>query len=102
MSDPVCGNAPMKPTCKGFSDLRADNERLRARIVEHEQFRHQHRDCDAMSAENQSLRARVAALSAAVSHVLSSAQTGTFEGGVVISFAALGAVRSAVGDGERT
>lgn len=30
-------------------DERAENDRLRQRIKEHEQFRHQHRGCDALS-----------------------------------------------------
>lgn len=40
----------------------AEIAELQARNTEHEQFRHQHRDCDAMSVENQRLRAQVLAL----------------------------------------
>lgn len=42
------------------------------------------------------LRARLAEAERALRHVLTSAQTGTYDGGVVISFAALAAVRTAV------
>jgi hypothetical protein len=37
---------------------------------------------------------------AALEHVRTSAQTGVYEGGVVISFAAFQAVRHALGEGE--
>ncbi len=39
-----------------FTDYHA----LAVRCKEHEQFRHQHRECDAMGVENQHLRARLA------------------------------------------
>lgn len=41
---------------KANDALAADNAALRKRCKEHEQFRHQHRDCDAMGIENQALR----------------------------------------------
>lgn len=39
-----------------YPDHIAAVERLQTRCAEHEQFRHQHRDCDAMGVENQRLR----------------------------------------------
>ena len=53
----ICEYAELgEPVCPAAAARNA----LAARLKEHEQFRHQHRDCDAMGVENQSLRARLA------------------------------------------
>jgi hypothetical protein len=41
--------------------LEGELEAARQKIAEHEMFRHQHRDCDAMGVENQRLRRELAA-----------------------------------------
>ena len=48
--------ADRRALLSAYDALAADNAALRKRCKEHEQFRHQHRDCDAMGIENQALR----------------------------------------------
>jgi hypothetical protein len=56
MNDFYCEhNEDGEPPCYGL-------EKLRQRLREHEQFRQQHRDCDAMALELQGLKLRVKAL----------------------------------------
>lgn len=45
-----------------IASLKADLLKKDERLKEHEQFRHQHRDCDTLSVENQRLRAEVSRL----------------------------------------
>jgi hypothetical protein len=48
------------PIYDALLELYAELDRLRQRCVEHEQFRHQHRDCDSMGVELQSLSRKLA------------------------------------------
>lgn len=47
---------------EAVANLQAEVARLTQRNTEHEQFRHQHRDCDTLSCENQGLRLKVKAM----------------------------------------
>ena len=54
------------PALARLLDIADDYARLAARCKEHEQFRHQHRDCDKMGCENQALRAQLDAANARI------------------------------------
>lgn len=54
--------------------LIAERDRLRARIADHLQFRHQHRNCDALAVDNQRLRALNAELVAALAALITACE----------------------------